>query len=207
MLVPAGLGKARTLWSSSPNHTDRPCCPPRASPQLHSSPSLYSNFSQSRCILCQVAWAPQPELLPQSPLLGRLRRGREDGWAPFPRDRRKHPLEKCPAFDLWLYSSLGCKLGIRQKQTIPKMSQRGKKKKIITIIKTKHFNNSLHNLTQNTPPHPCWLPAGWEETSSCWKWYHGSPSALGWVDLAPSGRPRVPGDSWSFTGMREQGGE
>lgn len=67
--------------------------------------------------------------------------------------------------------------GNSAKQTIPKMSQWGKK--IIIIIKTKHFNNSLHNLTQNIPPHPSWLPAGWEETSSHWKCSNKSLSALG----------------------------
>lgn len=152
--LPAGPEKAGTLWASPPNHRARFCCPSTTCPQLRSSPRQYFNFSRSWHISWQVAWAPQPELLPLSPLLGWLQRGQEAGWAPFPRDQRKHLLEKCPAFDSWLYSSLGCKgceLGIRHKQTIPKMSQRGKKIIIIIIIKTKHFNNSLHNLNPKYP--------------------------------------------------------
>lgn len=127
--------------------------------------------------LCSSARAVPPVTFTEVAL-----RGQEAGWAPFPQDHSKHLLEKCPAFDLWLYSSLGCKATSWEfsKTNYSKNVSVERKIIIIIIIKTKHFNNSLHNLTQNIPPHPSWLPAGWEEeTSSHWKWYHKSLSALG----------------------------
>lgn len=62
---------------------------------------------------------------------------------------KKHLHEKCPGFDLWLYSSLGCKAASWE------LSKTKLFQKCLSGEKNHHQNQAfqqyLHNVTQNIP--------------------------------------------------------